>query len=248
MNNIYIYEGDFISLLNTITYLIKNKKKPDNIKNDLYAQTLLDNIFNLSIPKNEKIIEEVRNHFGKYVLRIMYCIFLSEAENKELIIFYLFKNALKYQDKVLYYRNLKCVSEGMKIANYVIHESHKMKGFLRFKELENKVLYAEMAPTNNILFLVSKHFQNRLKNEYWMIKDVNRKLISIYDKKNFFIVLEEELKDTMEEESESEKMVENLWINFYKTIGIKERKNDRCRMNFMPKKYWKYITEVREEI
>ncbi len=248
MNNIYIYEGDFISLLNTITYLIKNKKKPDNIKNDLYAQTLLDNIFNLSIPKNEKIIEEVRNHFGKYVLRIMYCIFLSEAENKELIIFYLFKNALKYQDKVLYYRNLKCVSEGMKIANYVIHESHKMKGFLRFKELENKVLYAEMAPTNNILFLVSKHFQNRLKNEYWMIKDVNRKLISIYDKKNFFIVLEEELKDTMEEESESEKMVENLWITFYKTIGIKERKNDRCRMNFMPKKYWKYITEVREEI
>ena len=115
-------------------------------------------------------------------------IFLSEEENKELILFYLFKNALKYKDKVLYYRNLKCVSEGMRVANYVIHESHKMKGFLRFKELKNKVLYAEMAPTNNILFLVSKHFQRRLKNEYWMIKDVARKLISVYDKKNFFII------------------------------------------------------------
>ena len=37
------------------------------------------------------------------------------------------------------------------------------------------------------------------------------------------------------------------WKDFYKTIGIKERKNDRCRMNFMPKKYWKYILEMSDE-
>ena len=42
--------------------------------------------------------------------------------------------------------------------------------------------------------------------------------------------------------------IEDLWKSFYNTIGIKERKNDRCRMNFMPKKYWKYILEVSDEI
>ena len=41
--------------------------------------------------------------------------------------------------------------------------------------------------------------------------------------------------------------IEDLWKSFYNTIGIKERKNDRCRMNFMPKKYWKYILEVENE-
>ena len=43
---------------------------------------------------------------------------------------------------------------------------------------------------------------------------------------------------------DSEDYYEDMWKEFYKTIGIKERKNDRCRMNFMPKKYWKYIVEV----
>ena len=37
------------------------------------------------------------------------------------------------------------------------------------------------------------------------------------------------------------------WQTFYNTIGIKERKNSRCQMNFMPKKYWPYIIEMSGE-
>ena len=39
-----------------------------------------------------------------------------------------------------------------------------------------------------------------------------------------------------------------MWKSFYDTIGIKERNNERCRMNFMPKKYWKYIVEMSDKI
>ena len=48
--------------------------------------------------------------------------------------------------------------------------------------------------------------------------------------------------------SDREEDIENLWQTFYHTIGIKERQNDRCRMNFMPKKYWPYLLEVRDEL
>ena len=48
--------------------------------------------------------------------------------------------------------------------------------------------------------------------------------------------------------SNDELDIQNLWKEFYKTIGIAKRKNDRCRMNFMPKKYWKYIIEVSDEL
>ena len=48
--------------------------------------------------------------------------------------------------------------------------------------------------------------------------------------------------------SEEEKEMESLWKVFYKTIGIDARRNDRCRRNFMPKKYWKYILEVEDEL
>ncbi len=247
MNNIYIYDGDFISLLNIILYLLKNNLHPENIKTDVYHPSLFENTIYLSILKNEKIIDQIISAFGQYAMRSMYYVFLSKEENKELILYYFFQNALKRRHKIMYYHNLKCVSEVLRISNYVRHETHKMKGFLRFKELEKNILYAEMEPTNNILFLVSCHFVNRLKNEFWVIKDNKRKIISIYDKKQFVIVKEEEFK-LSQKESKGEQNIEFLWRIFYKTIGIKERRNERCRMNFMPKKYWKYITEVKEEL
>lgn len=248
MSNIYIYEGDFISLLNTILYLLKNNLKPENIKTETYSPSLFEQTIYLSIIKDEKIIDQIIRNFGLYAMRSMYYVFLSEEENKELILYYFFRNAVKYRHKIMYYRNLKCVSEVLRISNYVMHETHKMKGFLRFKELEKNILYAEMEPTNDILFLVSCHFTKRLKNEFWIIKDNKRKIISIYDKKQFIIVKEEEFQLSILKESKEEQNIESLWKTFYKTIGIKERKNDRCRRNFMPKKYWKYITEVKEEL
>ena len=46
--------------------------------------------------------------------------------------------------------------------------------------------------------------------------------------------------------SDNEDKYKNMWTLFYNTIGIESRKNDRCRMNFMPKRYWKYITEMED--
>lgn len=248
MKNVYFYEGDFISLLSTIAYLLKNNLKVENIKDEFYQPSLFENVINIYIPKDEKLIHQVKFSFGELALRSMYYVFLSNEENKELILYYFFRNALKYRNKIMYYRNLKCVSEVLRISGYVMHEAHKMKGFLRFKELEKGVLYAEMEPTNDILFLLSCHFVKRLKEEFWIIKDNKRKIIGIYDKNKFVIVRDEDFRLLVQNESKEEKNIEKLWKTFYQTIGIEERKNDRCRRNFMPKKYWKYITEVKEEL
>ncbi len=247
MNNCFIYEDTFISLLNLIDFLIKQKTKPDSIKNTKYAPTLLDNLIKLEIEEKENIINTMIASIGAYSFRSMYYVFLSEDENKELILYYFYLNALKYREKVLFHRNLKCVDKTIKIANYVSHESHKYKGFVRFKELENHVLYAEIEPTNDILYLITPHFAKRLKNEYWIIKDVKRKIIGIYDKKKVTFVSEENFTLIITLESQKEKEFNELWKTFYQTIGIKERKNDRCRMNFMPKKYWKYMLEMEDE-
>lgn len=248
MDNIYLYDEDFISLLNLIKYLLKNKLKPSNIKTLNYSPSLLEQTIYVDIENNDLIIEKMIEAFGEYAIRSIYYVFLSNEDDKELIIFDFICYAIKFRKKIMYYRNIDCVSKVLKISNYVMHECHKMKGFLRFKELENKVLYAEMEPTNDILFLVSCHFSKRLKNEYWIIKDNKRRILSIYDKSNFLIVSEDEFCLSTTKLSNDEKNIQSLWKMFYKTIGIAERKNDRCRRNFMPKKYWKYIIEVMEEL
>lgn len=247
MNNVYLYNGDFLYLLSLIKYLCQFKIKPDNIKDNSFSPSLFDNTINLNIIVNDNIVDSFIDSIGANNFKIIFYTFLSNNINKELIIYYFYLNALKYKDNIIYMRNLKCVSESLKIAKYVKHEAHKYKGFVRFKELENNVLYAEIEPTNDVLYIISKHFELRLKNEYWIIKDMKRNKLSVYDKNNFFIISGDNFKLFNNNLSEEELDTEKLWKEFYKTIGIETRKNDRCRMNFMPKKYWKYIIEMSDE-
>ncbi|MBQ3020875.1 MAG: TIGR03915 family putative DNA repair protein [Bacilli bacterium] len=246
MNNIYIYNNNFISLLNLINILIINNTKPDNIKQIDYNPTLFDNLIKLNIDNNENIINIIIKNTSKNILKTMYYLYLSRDDNKELIIYYFYKNSLKYKDNIYSMRNLKCVSEALKISQYVSRENHKFKGFTRFKELKNNILYAEINPTNNIIYILAIHFKKRLSNEYFIIKDITRNIFSIYDKKDIYIVNGDNFR--LYEESHKSDFIEDLWKEFYKTIGIESRKNNRCRMNFMPKKYWKYIVEMSDEI
>lgn len=246
-NYIFIYNDTFISLLNLIKILLKNKIIPLNIKQTNYQPTLLDEIVKLNIPNDENVINEIIKKVGSKIFNTIYYVFCSNNENKEIIIYCFLVQSLKYKNTIYYMRNLKGVDKALKISLYVSHETHKMKGFLRFKELSNKILYAEMCPENNIIIFLSKHFKERLKNEYWIIKDVKRNIYSIYDKNNFYLINGDEFLISTDELSSEESKIESLWKKFYETIGIKERKNDRCRRSFMPKKYWNYIIEVNEE-
>ena len=241
-NKIYLYDGNFSTLMDLITKLLAFKTKPLNIcaKNE-YQPSLLDETIELELDNNFNIN---KIQISKNIIKTIYYIYLSNNQNKELIIYYFLLNALKYQDKIFTMRNLKCVDASLKISKYVSNENHKLKGFLRFQELENHILYAEISPTNNVLELLSIHFMKRLKNEYWIIKDVGRNTYSFYDKQKYYIIADENINLKTLGAIEKEKEVENLWVTFFNTIGIKERKNTRCQMNFMPKKYWKYIIEM----
>ena len=44
--------------------------------------------------------------------------------------------------------------------------------------------------------------------------------------------------------SSEELLFQALWKNYFQTIAIKERENLKLQMKFVPKKYWKYITEM----
>jgi len=247
-NYIFLYNIEFIDLLNLIKLLVIKRIIPSNIKPSNYQANLFEETFKLEYEKDENIINEIINASSKEIFNTIYKIFLSNKDNKEIIIFYFLLQSFKYKNKIFYMRNLKGVNEALKIAKYVEHETHKFKGFLRFKELKGNILYAEIEPDNNILFFISKHFQNRLKNEFWIIEDKKRKLLSIYDKNKFYLTSSEIFTLINKELSECEEDIEELWKSFYKTIAIKERTNSRCRMNFMPKKYWKYIIEMSDEI
>ncbi len=245
MNNqkIYLYDGTFKQLLNLIKVLIQMKIKPLNIQDkNKYIPNLIDETVEIDLSK-----ELSYNCLTPQIQKAIYYVYLSEEKNKELIIFYFILNTLKYNNKIFYMRNLNCVDKTLKTAKQVGNEFHKLKGFLRFQELNGHILYAKISPSNNILDLLSKHFSLRLPKEKWIIYDEGRNLYSIYNTHKYYIVTSNEfsLKEIIK--SENEDNVKKMWLSFFNTIGIKERTNRRCQINFMPKKYWKYIIEMSDE-
>ena len=245
MNNIYLYDGKFSSLL-ALIYTLLDKENIIIKEEKVYKNNLLDTPIFLKIENKEKKASLLKEKFSKKILSIIHYAFLSASQDKETIIFNFIKASIKYNDNVVYHRNLDCVNEVLKISSYVSREAHRMKGFLRFKKMQNDFYYAEMSPTNNIISILSNHFKNRLKNEFFIIKDVKRNIYSLYDKNKIYYFIDEEIVSLDLNLNSNEEKIIDLWKSFFNTIGIKERQNLKCQMNFMPKKYWNYIIEMED--
>ena len=63
MNNVYIYDGNFITLLNLILYLLKNHLKPENIQENDYNPSLFEQPIYLTIDNDLQIIDKVISNF-----------------------------------------------------------------------------------------------------------------------------------------------------------------------------------------
>lgn len=237
MNYIILYDGSFNNLLITIKYLFTNNIKPINIvKEDNFKGSLTEYPFKPEINEFDKL-----NIPDKNIFKIIYYIYLSNNKNKELVIYFFLLNYYVYKNDILKHRNLKCVNMALAISHKVSREAHLLKGFTRFKLINNEYLYAKIKPVNDILELLSGHFAKRLKNEYWIIEDEGRNIVSIYNKDKFYIIDRCDIKLNLDN---TDNVWEDLWIVFFKTISIKSRENKRCQMSFMPKKYWQNIIEM----
>ena len=249
MNNVYLYDGSFENLLILISELLTLKNNPDDIKDKYkFNPSLLDNVIDLNLNSKMNNLNDFIDKFSLDIIHTVYYVFLSENENKELVIYYFLKNALKYHDNIYLHRNLKCVNLSINISNYVGREAHKLKGFLRFKLLKNNFYYGIISPTNNVILILANHFKKRLKYENFLIKDTKRNMYALYNKKDIYYLTDKEIISLNLELDDNEENVENLWKSFFKTIAIKERTNLKVQRNFMPKKYWNNIIEMEDKL
>lgn len=137
------------------------------------------------------------------------------------------------------------VEKVFELSRNVGGEAHSYKGFLRFRELENGVLYAEIEPKNQILTCLAPHFADRLPVENWMIHDRTHKMFAVHEaKKRWVIVWGETLDEELfERTSDREKEYARLWKGFCQTIAIESRTNPRCQLQHLPLRYRSKMVE-----
>ena len=78
MNNfVYLYDGTFLNLISNIEYLLNNKIKPINIKNEFnYEENLFDKTFKLDLKDSEIFIEKIVRDASSYVLKFIFYVFI----------------------------------------------------------------------------------------------------------------------------------------------------------------------------
>lgn len=119
-------------------------------------------------------------------------------------------------------------------------EIHRLKGLLRFSEIEPPALHALMEPDFNILLPVAFYFRRRLGGQPWLITDVKRKRAAHWDGHQLSF-LDIELEECRARSSDE---MARLWRTFYRSVAIPDRRNEALRRQHMPERYWKYLSEI----
>lgn len=138
------------------------------------------------------------------------------------------------------------VEKVFELSRNVSGEAHSYKGFLRFRELANGVLYAGIEPKNQILTCIAPHFTDRLPIENWMIHDQPHKMFAVHEAGKRWVIFQGEQMDeaVFEAVSEKEEAYARLWKGFCRTIAIESRTNPRCQLQHLPLRYRGRMTEM----
>ena len=245
MNKTYIYDGTFEGLFTIVFDCYIKKVIPIRIvcKNDIELNFLED--FEEKVTNYEKsnrIFNGIVKNISHDTLYNSYYAFLSNTKEKEINILKYLLNGFVIGPKIDTMLSINFVFAVHSMRKRMLFESHRLKGLLRFIEIKNNLFYASIHPDNNVIENLGQHFIRRLPTQNFIIHDKNRNLAFIYNTKEYQIIDSSTL--NISSISETELKYQELWSTFFNTIAIKERKNSRLQMQYMPKKYWKDLIEL----
>jgi probable DNA metabolism protein len=128
----------------------------------------------------------------------------------------------------------------LEAAYKVEHEIHRLLGLLRFCPDADGVYIAHCEPDHFVLPSFGPHFKERFGATPWAIIDEKRHLC-LYCRDGGTIAL-------CNTKGDSAPLHDgewgDLWRHYHKTINNESRNNPGLQRQFMPKRYWKYLTEL----
>ena len=239
---IYLYDGSFAGLLCCVFESYAQKEIPADILLRDMAGTLLlpmKEIFT-DPQKANRVLVSIPKKMGRDALDFLRHAFLTCLPQKELHMLLFLRLGYQHGPAVMDMLANDVMDKLFKSVRHLKKESHLFKGFLRFAVF-NEVLVGEIEPQNYVLPLLAGHFRRRYRSEHFLIFDRTHREVLAYRPYQSAIMALDEL--VLPEPDEQERFFRDLWRHFYDAIEISERRNPRCRMSQMPKRYWQHMTE-----
>lgn len=250
---IFTYDKTFDGLLTTVFDAYFRKTFPDLLLEEgqpfpLFYDEVLEVVADEE--KSGRVWKGLEKKLSGSALSMLTTCWLSELPDVDNMLFRYICKAIDAPRSIELNFGDPDVLELSKIWKRVNGEKHRIIQFTRFQKASDGTFFAPFEPMHNVLPLTIHHFKDRFADQKWLVYDVKRQYGYYYDLKEVTEVTfdgqESHLITGMLDESmmdKDEKLFQQLWKTYFKSIAIKERINPRLHKQHMPVRYWKFLTE-----
>ncbi|MCD7850167.1 MAG: TIGR03915 family putative DNA repair protein [Parabacteroides sp.] len=200
--------------------------------------------------KVDRVWKGLQKKISATALSVITVTWLSELPQADLLLFRYIRKAIDAPRTIELNFGDPDVLEVSKIWKKVTNERHRVIQFLRFQKAADGTFFAAVNPTYNVLPLTLSHLTDRFADQCWLLYDLQREYGYYYDGKETTEVRFEEkeahlLSGLLSEElmDADEKLFQQMWKTYFKSIAIKERLNPKLHRQNMPARFWKYMPE-----
>lgn len=251
--NIFSFDNTFEGLLTLAFECYSRRDFPDEIlsgegsQNQLFAS-------NIEITTDEQKAERVWNGIvarsSEDNAHRIYRVFLSGLPDTPMLLVNFIRIIIDSNVNQEMNFSLPVVVDVHKLHQKVCREAHRIHMFTRFQKTVEGSYYASFAPMYDVLPLCLPHFRDRFADQQWIIYDLKRNYGFLYNLKTVERVVFDDLKVNSQNGqlhqsllAEDEKLFQKLWKQYFKSICIEERRNDKVHRQHLPQRFWKYLPE-----
>lgn len=195
---------------------------------------------------SNKVIRSIQQKLGDYVYSIIFRVINSNEPSKASIVYHSLQKLFKHGKEYINNIHDKFIYDLFKIDRKVSNEAAFYREIIRFNENASGLLLARIEPDNNIIYMLTDHFADRLHCEDFVIYDIKRNFCYIHTangKNLFYNDSDSGLYNKINSYSDYDIKCQKLWKSFFNSIAIKERINPELQRNMLPVKYRKYLSE-----
>ena len=197
--------------------------------------------------KARRLQRMVKRYLGYNAYWDIYYALLSDDQEKGTEVFRVMQEARNIQDsrKIMDHLGNPDVAKVFAMSRSVSNEAHMYEEFIRFRELENGVLFSEITPKSQVLTCIGDHFSDRFPLENWAIYDKTHEVFLIHKKQEKWSLVWGKSLDpeAAAAVSQGETDYACLWKEFFEAVSIKERENPKCQQSHLPLRFRGNMTE-----
>ena len=124
-------------------------------------------------------------------------------------------------------------------------EVQRMMMFARFAKVPQGIYCATINPKHDVLPLIMGHFAARFNIQQFIIFDEVHQKAGLSERGGWYLADAQDLH--LPDASSDDYQYQQLWKAFYDAIAIPQRRNEKLRRQFMPKRLWRNLTEMKPE-